>query len=73
MKVIHNPDGTVDFLATREIALGNPSEEDFCEEVDEDYILDPSLPDTLPCQQAAEAYQEFWSDPCWTEAPGHLG
>jgi hypothetical protein len=28
MKVIYNADGTVDFTATREIALGNPSEFD---------------------------------------------
>ena len=72
MKVIYNANGTVDLLATREIALGNPSEED-CEEVDEDYILDPSLPDTVPSMPIASPYEEFWSDSCWTEAPGHLG
>ena len=71
MRVIYNLNGTVDLLATRELALGNPSEED-CEEVDEDYILDPSFPDTLPSQQAADPL-EFWADSCWTESPGHLG
>lgn len=72
MKVVYNSDGTVDLLATREIALGNPSEED-CEEVDPDYILDPNFPDTVPSQQAATPYEEFWNDPCWTEPAGILG
>lgn len=72
MRVIYNLNGTVDLLATRECALGNPGEED-CEEVDEDYILDPTLPDTIPKMPVASSYDEFWSDPCWAEAPGILG
>lgn len=72
MRVIYNQDGTIDFSATREIALGNPTEDD-CEEVDPDYILDPNFPETVRSTPAATPYQEFWSDPCWREPAGILG
>lgn len=62
MIIIYNQNGTVDLAATRECLLGNPTEEDL-EEAGE----------LRPMPKAKSAYEEFWSDPCWTEPPGHLG
>lgn len=42
MKIIYNSNGTIDFLATREIMLGNPSEQDFVRTIQD--ILGHSSP-----------------------------
>ncbi len=62
MKIIYNLNGTVDFLATREIALGNPSQEDILNE----YIErgEEALIDVFSSLDTEKA-MEFWSDPCW--------
>jgi hypothetical protein len=33
MKIIYNKNGTIDFIATREIVLGNPSDSEMAEQI----------------------------------------
>jgi len=42
------------------------------EEVDDEDLPPLTIEDILE-RQRQDAYNEFWSDPCWTEPPGPFG
>lgn len=71
MRIVHNPNGTIDFSATREVWLGNPSEDS----LEEDGLLE----DFAPAKEEEDSESvyvdanEFWSDPCWAQPPGIMG
>lgn len=72
MRTIYNQNGTVDLCATRELRMGNPTEDELEE--------DGELEDFLPAKEEEDSEtdmgtnpEEFWSDPCWMELPGIMG
>jgi len=71
-QTIYNLNGTVDLCATRELRMGNPSEDELEE--------DGELEDFSPAKEEEDSEtdmgvdpNEFWSDPCWVELPGIMG